>query len=169
MALVGEWGVLENGNKLHHHMEWSKSNRPFSFCWHYKMRLPPPLSHDLIFAVSSVLLALHHKMTLPAHCFTTKTWSDKHAFIPWNQRRLRWLWWHRLWLFRHCVDRKRLFDVATDRSRPRGISELAILCSQRCNDTSRLPSPSVVSVLTQFTSICLAWRLNLPLDISKTK
>ena len=32
IALVSKCSVLENGNKLHHHMEWDKSNRPFSFC-----------------------------------------------------------------------------------------------------------------------------------------
>ena len=39
---------------------------------------PLPVSEPLILAVSSVLLALHHKMTaiLPTHCLKTKTKSD---------------------------------------------------------------------------------------------
>ena len=32
ITLVSECSVLGNGKKLHHHMEWNKSNWPFSFC-----------------------------------------------------------------------------------------------------------------------------------------
>ena len=30
--IVNECSALRNGSKLHDHMEWNKSNRPFSFC-----------------------------------------------------------------------------------------------------------------------------------------
>ena len=49
--------------------------------------LAPPVSQPLILPISSVLLALDHKITpvSPAHCLKTIIMSDKHLFIPWNK------------------------------------------------------------------------------------
>ena len=95
ITLLSECSVLAGGDKLHYHMEWNKGNRPFSFYCSIDITgcLCPSLSvsQPLILAVSSVLSALHHKITvrLPTPCLKTITKSDKHSFLPWNKRQSR--------------------------------------------------------------------------------
>ena len=88
ITLVSECIVLGNGSKQHQHMERIKVIGLSHSVDITRCLCPPPLFATPL-AVSSVLLALHHKMT--AHCLKINTKSNKHAFIPWNKRQLRML------------------------------------------------------------------------------
>ena len=80
ITLFSECGVLGNGNKLHQHMVWNKTDRTFAFCWHYTMPLPPPCLATPHACSQFSSLALHHKITalLPTNYLKTITKTDKH-------------------------------------------------------------------------------------------